>query len=69
MKAYAVGVTPLIQHLVDITLSKYFYSKEKACTDDLTVAGSIKDNKCYWEHLNSFTTFFGYYPKASNLTS
>ena len=39
--------------------------KEIGCVDDFTVAGSIKDIKCYWEHLNSFATFFGYYPKAS----
>ena len=54
-----------IQHLLDITSSSKRYSKEIAYTNDFTVVGSIKDIKCYWEHLNSFATFFGYYPKAS----
>ena len=65
MAAYALGVTQLIQNLLDITSSNKLYSKEIAYADDFTVAGSIKDIKCYWEHLNSFAQFFGYYPKAS----
>ena len=65
MAAYALRVTQLIQNLLDITSSNKLYSKEIAYADDFTVAGSIKDIKCYWEHLNSFAQFFGYYPKAS----
>ena len=65
MAAYALGVTQLIQNLLDITSSNKLYSKEIAYADDFTVAGSIKDIKRYWEHLNSFAQFFGYYPKAS----
>ena len=65
MAAYALGVTQLIQNLLDITSSNKLYSKEIAYADDFTVAGSIKDIKCYWEHLNSFAQFFGYYPKVS----
>ena len=38
MAAYALGVTPLIQHLLEITSSKKLYSKEIAYTDDFTVA-------------------------------
>ena len=65
MAAYSLGVTQLIQHLLDKTSSSKLCSKEIAYADDFTVAGSIKDIKCYWEHLNSFASFFGYYPKAS----
>ena len=65
MTAYALGVTPLIQHLLGITSSSKLYSKEIAYADDFIVAGSIKDIKCYWEHLNPLATFFGYYSKAS----
>ena len=65
MAAYALGITPLIHHLLEITSSNKLYSKEIAYADDFTVAGSVKDIKCYWEHLNSVAIFFGYYPKAS----
>ena len=65
MAAYALGITPLMHHLLEITSSNKLYSKEIAYAHDFTVAGSAKDIKCYWEHLNSFATFFGYCPKAS----
>ena len=65
MAAYALGVTLLIQHILHITSSNKLYSKEIAYADDFTLGGSIKDINCYWEHLNLFVTFFGYYQKAS----
>ena len=64
MVAYALGVTPLIQHLLEIPSNK-LYSKEIEYVGDFTVAGSIKDIKCYWEHVNSFASLFGYYPETS----
>ena len=65
MAARALGVTLLIQHLLEITSSNKLYSKERAYAANFTVAALIKDINCCWEHLNSFATFFGYYPKAS----
>ena len=65
MAAYALRITPLIHHLLEITSSNKLYSKKIAYADDFTVAASVKDIKCYWEHLNSVAIFFGYYPKAS----
>ena len=65
MAAYALGVTQLIQNLPEVTSSNKLYSKEIAYADDSTAAGSIKDIKCYWEHLNSLALFLGYYPEAS----
>ena len=65
MAVNALAATPLIQHLLEIMSSNKRYPKEIAYTDDFTAAGSIKDIKCYWEHLNSFATFFDYYPKPS----
>ena len=67
MTAYALGVAPLIQHLLDITSSNKLYSKEIAYADNFIVV--VKDIKCYLEHLNSFATFFGYHPKHQNPTS
>ena len=55
----------MINHLLEITSSSKLYSKKIAYANDFTVPGSIKDTKCYWEHVDSFATFFGYYPKAS----
>ena len=63
--AYALGVTLLIENLLEITSSNKLYSKVTAYADDFTAAGSVKDIKCYWEHLNSFALFFRYYLKAS----
>ena len=65
MAAYALGLTHLIQHLREITSSSKLYSKEITYADDFIVAGSVKDIKYYWQHLNSFAPFFGYYPNAS----
>ena len=65
MTAYAFGVTPLIQHLLEITSSNKLYAKEIAYAEDFTPAGSIKDIKCYREHYNSLAIFSGYYPKVS----
>ena len=62
MEAYALGVTPLMQQVLEITSFNKLYFKEKAYVDDFTVAGSVKDIKCYWDHLN---TFFDYYPESS----
>ena len=64
MTTYASGVTPLIQNLLKTTSSNNFYF-DIEYADDVTVANSIKAIKCYWEHLNSFAPFLGYYPKGS----
>ena len=45
MAVYALGVAPLIQHLLEIVSSNKLYSKEIVCTDDFAVADSIKDIK------------------------
>ena len=65
MVAFTLRVTPLIQHILEITSSNKFYSKQMAYTNNFTVVSSIKYNKCPWEHLNLFAGFFGYYLKAS----
>ena len=68
MVAYTLGVTPLIQNILEITSSNKLYSKEIEYDDDFTVAGLIEDIKCYWKYLNSFATLFGYYPKSIEIT-
>lgn len=49
MAAYSLGVTPLMQQLLQITSSNKLYSKEIADADGLTGADSIKDVKYYWD--------------------
>ena len=53
MAVYPLGVTQLIQHLLEMTSSR-----QVAYADDFTVAGSIKDIKYCWKHLNSFEYIF-----------
>ena len=65
MVAFALRVTPLIQHILEITSSNKLYSKQMAYTNNFTVVSSIKYIKCSWEQLNLFAGFFGYYLKAS----
>ena len=48
MAAYALGITPMTHHLLEIKLSNKLYSKEIAYADDFTVAGSVKvEFTCY----------------------
>ena len=55
----------MIQNLLEIKSSNKLNSKEIAYVLHFTIKDSVKDIKCYWEHLNLFATFFSYYPKAS----
>ena len=54
MATYPLGVTQLIQHLLEMTP----FNKQLAYAEDFTVAGSIKDIICCWEHLNLFEHVF-----------
>ena len=48
MAAYALGITPMTHHLLEIKFSNKLYSKEIAYADDFTVAGSVKvEFTCY----------------------
>ena len=42
MAAYALGITPMIHHLLEIKLSNKLYSKEITYADNFTVSGSVK---------------------------
>ena len=48
LAAYDLGVTPLIQHLLEITSSNKLHSKEIAYTDDFTIALTITFPKTEW---------------------
>ena len=65
MVAYALGVTPLIQFLIEFININEHHSKEVAFADDFTVAGKVKEIKDYWDALLQIGPLFGYFPKPS----
>ena len=52
MVAYAIGLSLLIQDILEITSSNKIYSNKIEYPDCFTVAGSVEAIMCYWEHLN-----------------
>ena len=63
--AYALGILPLLQFLVDFISVNELNAKEVALADDFTVAGKISSIKDYWSQLTSVVPKYGYFPKAS----
>ena len=65
MAAYALGVTPLIQFLIEFINNNEHHSKEVAFADDFTVVGKVKEIKDYWDALLQIGPLFAYLPKPS----
>ena len=63
--AYAVGVLPLLQFLLDFISVNKLNSKEIAFADDFTVADKILSIKDYWSQLTFICPKYGYFAKAS----
>ena len=61
MTAYALGLTPLIDHLQSVKRSV----KHVAFADDLTGAGNLEEIKIWWDTLITEGSKYGYYPKPS----
>ena len=61
MAAYALGLTPLLDHLQSLKRSV----KHVAFADDLTGAGKLKEIKIRWDTLIIEGPKYGYYPKPS----
>ena len=61
MAAYALGLTPLLDHLKSVKRSV----KHVAFADDQTGAGKLKEIKIWWDTLITEGTKYGYYPKPS----
>ena len=58
MAAYALGLTPLVDHVQSVKRSV----KHVAFADDLTVAGKLKEIKIWWDTLITEGPKYGYYP-------
>ena len=63
MAAYALGLTPLLDHLQSVKRSV----KHVAFADDQTGAGKLKEIKIWWDTLITEGSKYGYYPKPSKL--
>ena len=59
MGAYALGILPLLQFLLD------FISVNELNSNDFTVAGKLSSIKDYWIQLTSIGPKYGYFPKES----
>ena len=65
MRAYAVGVTPLLHFLQESIMVTVQISKEVAVADDFTVTGKVEEIKSYWDMLQQVGPLHGYFPKPS----
>ena len=53
MGAYALGILPMLDSLLDFVLTSALQTREVAFTDDLTVAGKLADIKSFWDKLSA----------------
>ena len=63
--AYALGILPLLQFLLDFIFVNELNVIEVAFVDDFTVAGKLSSIKDYWNQLTSIGPKYGYFLKAS----
>ena len=61
MAAYALGLTPLLDHLQSFKRNV----KQFAFADDLTGAGKLEEIKIWWDTLMTEGPKYGYYSKPS----
>ena len=62
MAMYAIGITPLFQHIRDETTINI---KQVAFADDLGGAGRLVQLKSWWNKILHYGPLLGYYPKPS----
>ena len=65
MGAYALGILPLLQFLLDFISVSELNAKEVAFVDDLTVVGKSSSIKDYWSHATSIDSKYGHTPNVS----
>ena len=63
MATYALGLTPLLDHLQSVKRSV----EHVAFGDDLAGAGKLEEIKIWWDTLITGGPKYGYYPKPSKL--
>ena len=65
MKAYALGILPLIKFLLEFINLNDMNAKEVVFSDDFFVAGSLNSIKDYWDKLTATGPKHGYFPKLT----
>ena len=66
MAIYGIGVTPLINMLIDIVVtSKDSQVSVLAYADDFSAAGKLDDLRKWWDTLTIIDPKFGYYPEPT----
>ena len=65
MGAYALGILPMLDSLLDFVLTSALQTREVAFADDLTVAGKLADIKSFWNKLSTIGPKYGYFPKST----
>ena len=65
MKAYALGILPLIKFLLEFTNLNDMNAKEIVFLDDFSVAGSLNSIKDYWDKLTAIGPKYDYFPKRT----
>ena len=65
MRAYALGILPLIKFLLEFINLNDMNAKEVVFSDDFSVAGSLNSIKDYWDKLTAIGPKHGYFPKLT----
>ena len=66
MAIYGIGVTPLINMLIDILSTEYSANVNvTAYADNFSAAGNLKDLRRWWIVLTEIGPKFGYYPEPT----
>ena len=66
MIIYGIGVTPLINMLIEVLINEYKVTVNVlAYADDFSAAGRIQDLRIWWNVLNEVGPKFGYYPEPT----
>ena len=65
MGAYAIGILPVLNSLLDFVLIENLQTREVAFADDLTVAGKLADLNIFWDKLSTIGPKYEYFPKST----
>ena len=66
MTIYGIGITPLINMLIDIPSNEYSANvNAMAYADDFSTSRNLQDLRRWWSVLREISPKFGYYPEPT----
>ena len=65
MRAYALGILPLIKFLLEFINLNDMNTNELVFSDAFSIAGSFNSMKNYWDKLTAIGPEYGYFPKPT----